>query len=74
MMLLPLFLCSNLIVNDYIDKQPYAFVLSDILKKDQEYLSNAHLANMSKTGHTIALDFGIGNKEYLERGLAAPTL
>lgn len=58
----------------FIDKQPYAFVLSDILKKDQEYLSNAHLANMSKTWHTIALDFGIGNKEYLGRGLAAPAL
>lgn len=58
----------------FIDKQPYAFVLSDILKKDQEDLSNTHLANMSETGHTIALDFGIGNKEYLGRGLAAPTL
>ena len=58
----------------FIDKQPYAFVLSDILKKDQEDLSNTHLANMSETGHTISLDFGIGNKEYLWRGLAAPTL
>ena len=58
----------------FIDKQLYAFVLSDILKKDQEDLSNTHLANMSETGHTIALDFGIGNKEYLGRGLAAPTL
>lgn len=57
-----------------IDDEPYAFVLSDILKKDQEDLSEAHLANMSETGHTISLDFGIGNKEYLGRGLAAPTL
>ncbi len=58
----------------FIDNQPYAFVLSNILKKDHENLSNAHLANISETGHTIALDFGIGNKEYLGRGLAASTL
>jgi RimJ/RimL family protein N-acetyltransferase len=57
-----------------IDNEPYAFVLSDILKKDQEDLSETHLANMSETGHTISLDFAIGNKEYLGRGLAAPTL
>jgi RimJ/RimL family protein N-acetyltransferase len=57
-----------------INSEPYAFVLSDILQKDQTDLSETHLVNMSETGHTIALDFGIGNKEYLGRGLAAPTL
>jgi RimJ/RimL family protein N-acetyltransferase len=29
---------------------------------------------MSKAGHTISLDFGIGNKKYLGCGLGAPTL
>jgi RimJ/RimL family protein N-acetyltransferase len=58
----------------FIDNQPYAFVLSDILKKDQEDLSQTHLANLSETRHTISLDFGIGHKEYLGRGLAALTL
>jgi RimJ/RimL family protein N-acetyltransferase len=57
-----------------IDHDPYAFILSDILEKDQTDLSEAHRANMSKTGHTISLDFGIGNKEYLGQGLASQTL
>lgn len=57
-----------------IDNEPYAFILSDILKKGQKDLSQVHLANMSETGHTVSLDFGIGNKKYLGRGLAAPTL
>ena len=50
----------------FAGEYPYAFVLSDILKKDQTDLSETHLANMSETGHTISLDFGIGNKEYLD--------
>lgn len=58
----------------YFNDEPYAFILSDILQKEQTNLSALHLANMSQTGHTIALDFGIGNKKYLGRGLAAPTL
>jgi len=29
---------------------------------------------MSQVGHTISLDFGIGNKKYLGCGLGAPTL
>ncbi|PWY56541.1 acetyltransferase [Legionella qingyii] len=29
---------------------------------------------MSPSGHTIGLDFGIGNIKYLGQGLAAPTL
>lgn len=57
-----------------IGNEPYAFVLSNILAKDQVDLSPTQLANMSEIGHTIALDFGIGNKEYLGRGLAATTL
>lgn len=58
----------------YSDEDPYAFILSDILKKDQSDLSETHLANMSQLGHTISLDFGIGNKKYLGCGLGAPTL
>lgn len=58
----------------FIDHSPYAFIVSDIFEKDQKDLSKTHLDHMSETGHTIALDFGIGHKEYLGRGLAAPTL
>lgn len=58
----------------YFNDEPYAFILSDILQKEQTDLSELHCANLSQTGHTIALDFGIGNKKFLGRGLAAPTL
>lgn len=58
----------------FIDRNPHAFILSDILKQDQTDLSKTHLANMSATAHTISLDFCIGNKKYLGRGLAASTL
>ena len=54
--------------------KPYAFILSDILERNQTDLSEVHLANMSQVGHTISLDFGIGNKKYLGCGLGAPTL
>ncbi|HJK85882.1 MAG TPA: GNAT family N-acetyltransferase [Candidatus Megaira endosymbiont of Stentor roeselii] len=44
------------------------------LERTQTDLSEVHLANMSQVGHTISLDFGIGNKKYLGCGLGAPTL
>ena len=56
-----------------IEGELYCFLLSDILQKDQE-LSDVHRENMSKSGHTIGLDFGIGNTKFLGRGLAAQTL
>ncbi len=56
-----------------IDNQPFAFLLADILKPDQE-LSELHRQHLSDKGHTISLDFGIGNTEYLGKGLAASTL
>lgn len=56
------------------DSDPYCFLLSDIYQKDQEDLSAVHRKYLSKSGHTIGLDFGIGNKAYLGMGLAAPTL
>lgn len=58
----------------YIDDEPYCFILSDILEKQQSDLSELHKKNMSQSGVAIALDFGIGSKKYLGKGLAAPTL
>ena len=55
------------------NSRPYGFILSDILQEDQE-MSDIHKNHLSKSGHTIALDFCIGNKNYLGKGLAAPTL
>lgn len=56
-----------------INQEPYCFLLSDILQPDQN-LSALHKKNMSLVGHTISLDFGIGNTKYLGQGLAVPTL
>ena len=58
----------------YINNDPYCFILSDVLEKHQDDLSPIHQTHMSAFGTTISLDFGIGNKQYLEKGLAAPTL
>lgn len=56
-----------------IDNEPYCFILSDAFLEDQD-LSDTHRKHMSKFGHTIGLDFGIGNTKFLNHGLATPTL
>lgn len=58
----------------YTKEEPYAFILSYYLEKNKKDLPEIYKQNMSKTGHTIALDFAIGNKKYLGCGLGAPTL
>lgn len=57
----------------YYNNIPYAFILSDILQPDQD-LPNLYRQHLSQKGHTISLDFGIGNTDLLGKGLAAPTL
>jgi RimJ/RimL family protein N-acetyltransferase len=57
-----------------INDQPFCFLLSDILLAFQKDLSDLHKSHLSRTGNTISIDFGIGNKAYLGKGLAAPTL
>ena len=47
---------------------PFAFLLADILDPTED-LPEPQSLYMSKSGHTIAVDFGIGNKDYLGRGL-----
>jgi len=57
----------------YIEDQPFCFILSDQLLSSQN-LSEVHHENLSKIGHTIGLDFGIGNTAYIGKGLASLTL
>lgn len=57
----------------YLDEQPFCFILSDQILPFQE-LSDLHKDYLSKSGHTITLDFGIGNAAFLGKGLAATTL
>lgn len=58
----------------YVTNQPFSIIISDRIRENQEDLTDLHRKHLSKTGHTIALDFGIGNKNYLSQGLAASTL
>lgn len=58
----------------YIDNEPFCFLLSDQMLKEQDDLSDLHRKYLSEKGRTISLDFGIGNKTFLGRGLASPTL
>jgi RimJ/RimL family protein N-acetyltransferase len=54
------------------DAIPYAFILtSDMIKEDYPEFHKPHLAT---SGHTITLDFGIGNPDFLGQKLATPTL
>lgn len=56
-----------------IDHEPFCFILSaqEHLDRTAPLIIHQHI---SKTGTTYCLDFGIGNKKYLNKGLAAPTL
>src|SRR6186997_3059631 len=58
----------------FIDHQPFCFILTDQMMPEQTDLSDLHREYLSKAGHTIAIDFGIGNKDFLGKGLAASTL
>lgn len=58
----------------FLDDQPFCFVLTDELLADQDDLTDLLRTWLSKTGKTISLDFGIGHKTFLGKGLAAPTL
>jgi len=57
----------------YHDGQPFCFVLTDQILSSQN-ITNLHRAYLSQSGHTISLDFGIGNINFLGKGFASPTL
>lgn len=57
----------------FLDETPFCFILTSNLKPTDDLppLLQEHL---STTGKTCGLDFGIGNKDCLGKGLASPTL
>lgn len=57
----------------FIDEEPFCIVLSAEENVDRPAPQIIH-DNLSKNGTTYGLDFGIGNKEFLGKGLAAPAL
>jgi RimJ/RimL family protein N-acetyltransferase len=57
----------------YFGDQPFCFILSNPFLSTQE-MTQLHRSHLSASGHTIGLDFGIGNIDFLGKGFAAPTL
>lgn len=57
-----------------VDNQPFCFILTSEMMADQKDITDLHRANLSMMGNTITIDFGIGNKAFLGKGLAASTL
>lgn len=57
----------------FIDDQPFCFILTAEVSSKEE-IPQIWKDHISTTGKTYSLDFGIGNKEFLSRGLASPTL
>lgn len=58
----------------FYNDTPFCFVLSDMIAPTENHLPKVFQKHLSAHGHTICLDFGIGNEEFLGRGLAASTL
>lgn len=56
-----------------VDNQPFCFLLT-AQEKDSEKLPEIWNENLSKSGNTYSLDFGIGNKDFIGKGLASETL
>ena len=57
----------------FADNVPYCFIMTIQEKKDT-ILPGVKSANLSKNGNTYSLDYLIGDKDYLGKGLGASTL
>jgi len=56
-----------------LDHEPFCFILTGEVAHDKDY-PDAWNQNRSHTGTTVSIDFGIGNKDFLGKGFAAPAL
>lgn len=68
--------CSKVIFSYWIgiiDNEPYCFIMTHE-ESDTSDVPDYYKPYLSKTGKTFGLDFCIGNPNYLDKGLAAPTL
>lgn len=57
-----------------IDNKPYSLLMTSVILPSQTDLSELWKRHLSKTGKTFSIDFMIGNREYLGKGLSSPTL
>ena len=56
-----------------VGREGFAFILTSPIKIEQG-LPDLWRHHLSPSGHTYSLDFCIGNRKYLGKGFAAPTL
>lgn len=56
-----------------IDSDPYCLVMTSIIE-DTPDLKESWRQQLSKNGNSYSIDFCIGNVNYFQKGLAAPTL
>ena len=57
-----------------LDQEPFCFVLSDEILPSQVESRPLHKKYLSSMGKTMTLDFGIGNLNFVGKGLAASSL
>ncbi len=58
----------------FMNGDPYCLLMTSEILPTQSDLSETWKMHLSRTGKTYSIDFMIGNKNYLGRGLAAFTL
>ena len=58
----------------FIHDEPYCLLMTSEILPTQDNLLEVWKAHLSQKGKTFSIDFMIGNKKYLARGLGAPTL
>lgn len=57
-----------------IDNEPYCLGMTSEIKPDEPDLTDLDRQNLSKTKKTFSIDFMIGNRKYLGKGLASLSL
>lgn len=58
----------------FVNDEPYCLLMTSEIKPAQSDLPTVWKTYLSKSGRTFSIDFMIGNREYLGRGLGGPTL
>lgn len=58
----------------FIDDIPYSFFLTSEISSSQSNIPELHRKYLSIVGKTITIDFGIGNEDFLGKGLSSITL
>lgn len=58
----------------FVYDEPYCLLMTSEILPNQSDVPEVWKAHLSNSGKTFSIDFMIGNKKYLGKGLASPTL